>query len=1068
MSKKKTTEEFIQESKNKFGDKFSYDKTDLSKLNEKGETKIFCNELDKNGEPHGYFEVKPYNHLHGNGGCKKCQYANINKKSLDKFIQDSKNKFGDKFSYDKTVYNGANSPIILFCNELDENGKPHGYFEACRAHTHLISKYGGCDKCHTHQFKTNEEFIKKATKKFKSLYDYSKVDINNRDEKGRIIIGCRIHGYFPMTPSNHLMGQGCPHCSGKFNVEKRRLLLSEYDLLHMSIHQLLELISDGIFPKDFKLLTNSEENSDERKNKLKELQDDYASVNGNEDNDENNQLDDIDKKHEEEYEKDKKELEAKNKELSLDDDNNDNNSNDSLFNLKNELENYDLAYEHMVTLGDKQKLLSQVEVQKIWNEILKNEKSIEQIATLNSKSLWLNEVKDKFFNEYNDVIKIKEDSNYKFSYKPSLMQKLMVYKLMKNKFYLNLCGTGAGKTNAFLLAANYLGCKNIVCITPNGVKSSIENAIEEVYPINSNIIEYNNINDLNLISKDKTNYILFNYEKFSDNEKIQKTINKLVEEIGIDFICIDEIHRAKYRTDNDTSKTHHNIQLLCSEAKKYNSNLYVLGMTATPLINNILEVKSLLEIVIGKEFNELTKNNDIQNIHYAYKYLLLHGFRYVPNYGININKKILTCNGNDLIENIIHLDASNISEIETLLIKKKMNLVKNDIKPKTIIYTQFVSNIVNTIKQELDDIGLTYGEFTGRIDSEERDEIVKNDFKNGKIDVLIASSPISTGVDGLQKITNRMIIMSMPWTSAEYQQLIGRINRQGSIFNTVEVIIPQVVINMNNGEDWSWDRYRYNIVENKKTLFDAVVDGIFVKKLEINKHKLLNEAINKLKDGVEDFSSIERKDVVVDYTIDLDKEYKSSRKHGESIIQDTHRKASISSSSHMHEYFKSNPNRWREYHREREQNKKEWVEDPITVMAEILNKYKNKVIADLGCGMNQLKGLVNSYSKWYSFDHFSDDESVIKADIANLKDYLNDNSVDIAVFCMSLWGINYIDYLKEASRYLKKGGKMYIVEPNDKINQSILITGAIKYGFNLSYDKNLNRNGKVYLEFTKI
>ena len=83
-----------------------------------------------------------------------------------------------------------------------------------------------------------------------------------------------------------------------------------------------------------------------------------------------------------------------------------------------------------------------------------------------------------------------------------------------------------------------------------------------------------------------------------------------------------------------------------------------------------------------------------------------------------------------------------------------------------------------------------------------------------------------------------------------------------------------------------------------------------------------------------------------------------------------------------------------------------------------------------------------------------------------MREYLQDNSVDAAVFCMSLWGTNYMDYIKESYRYLKNGGIVYIAEPKDKINQSELIGGATQIGFEIiSID--FERNGKSYIEFKK-
>jgi len=53
-------------------------------------------------------------------------------------------------------------------------------------------------------------------------------------------------------------------------------------------------------------------------------------------------------------------------------------------------------------------------------------------------------------------------------------------------------------------------------------------------------------------------------------------------------------------------------------------------------------------------------------------------------------------------------------------------------------------------------------------------------FLEKKVQVLIASRPISTGVDGLQHICNRLIINTLPWTNAQYQ-LLGRSVRKGQI-----------------------------------------------------------------------------------------------------------------------------------------------------------------------------------------------------------------------------------------------------------------------------------------------
>jgi predicted nucleic-acid-binding Zn-ribbon protein len=65
---------------------------------------------------------------------------------------------------------------------------------------------------------TKEEFEEKAIKKHGNWYDYSKVVYINA--KTKVLIICPIHGEFWQTPTNHLSGQGCPHCGGTIKLTK--------------------------------------------------------------------------------------------------------------------------------------------------------------------------------------------------------------------------------------------------------------------------------------------------------------------------------------------------------------------------------------------------------------------------------------------------------------------------------------------------------------------------------------------------------------------------------------------------------------------------------------------------------------------------------------------------------------------------------------------------------------------------------------------------------------------------------------------------------------------------------
>ena len=650
--------------------------------------------------------------------------------------------------------------------------------------------------------------------------------------------------------------------------------------------------------------------------------------------------------------------------------------------------------------------------------------------------------------------------DYQFKYNPSLMQKLSVYQLKKNRVFANWCGTGAGKTNSALIASRETNSRITVIICPNSVKQSWIDAINIIYPNNTNIINYHSVKDIVSFDRSVFNYVLINYEKFSINNKNQgkPMIDKLLSLNTIDFICIDEIQFAKSCSPIEGSNRRECIKFFRLEAEKQNPNLYVYGMTATPVINSIGEARSLIELITGKEHPEIGDKVTISNCAQANKWLSIIGFRFIPNYGINIDEKFIEINGDELAEDIVKC-GPNIIKIESLLVDKKFSdpRVIKELTQGTIVYCQYKKEILNKIIHKFNELGISYLKYTGDEDTQTREDNKKK-FINKEVNILLATSPISTGVNGLQEVSNKIIIISYPWTGAEWDQLIGRINRQGSKFDKVTIIHPQVYINTNNGE-WNYDKRRWNIIKNKKTLSDVVVDGKLDSIHKLNRNKFVNDIINMLKNNLISDYHPEREDIKVKYEF-TEQEYK----HSESIIKDVHRKANTSTSEHMHNWLIKNPNDWIEYHKQREISKSKWDEDPVDVLANDINERNDtNIITDMGCGLAKLSKIIKEPNKVISIDHYSENPEVIQCDMKHTP--LNDNETDITVFCLSLWGTNYLDYIKEAYRITSKRGFMYIVEPNDEFDFDKLKEDIKQIGFNKI---NETIRGKfTYLTFIK-
>ncbi len=204
MSKKKTTEEFIEDAIEVHGNKYDYSKVVYTRAKEN---------VIINCPTHGDFPQCASGHLTGRG-CRDCsnqRQSDSKSKTTEEFIIGAKKVHGEKNSYDKTNYSGAKKIVIITC-------KKHGDFPQI-AENHLSGRIG-CEQCAKESVtKTTEEFIIAAKKVHRSLFTYNNVFYTGVGIK--VLITCKKHGDFPQTPDNHLRGQGCPKC--KLESDSKRI-----------------------------------------------------------------------------------------------------------------------------------------------------------------------------------------------------------------------------------------------------------------------------------------------------------------------------------------------------------------------------------------------------------------------------------------------------------------------------------------------------------------------------------------------------------------------------------------------------------------------------------------------------------------------------------------------------------------------------------------------------------------------------------------------------------------------------------------------------------------------------
>ena len=167
-------------------------------------------------------------------------------------------------------------------------------------------------------------------------------------------------------------------------------------------------------------------------------------------------------------------------------------------------------------------------------------------------------------------------------------------------------------------------------------------------------------------------------------------------------------------------------------------------------------------------------------------------------------------------------------------------------------------------------------------------------------------------------------------------------------------------------------------------------------------------------------------------------------------ISELHKRYKSLRSENLHQEFNQEPQKWYRYHSIAEENEKSFPEEeiPRNRIIQKLNEIKikrTKKVVDMGCGKAQISNYFKDDPRFHfmNYDHISCNDSVTMCDISRLP--LEDDSVEICILSLAMWGSNCEEYIQEAYRVLESGGKLYIIEPtkrwSEKDEQDNIIEG---------------------------
>lgn len=385
-------------------------------------------------------------------------------------------------------------------------------------------------------------------------------------------------------------------------------------------------------------------------------------------------------------------------------------------------------------------------------------------------------------------------------------------------------GTGTGKTYTSLQLMKKFKVDNILVISPHNALKQWKNNIKEHCP-EYNVIETKpswssaRINEeLNKIDfEGSKNAFVINYEMVFRLASLPRFVdNKWV-------IILDEMHRIRnYGTERNPNKI---VDYVLKLGEKTN---YKIGLTATPTQGNyggyieyfpqlkflgytdlsfteyynkyaVWSMKSIAGLPFPiKTIEGYRKTNEIDEL------LQLIAKRYTPSYGdlepqffdIRFDK---VKSYNRLLRSQSYKDLAFSNQMRKRIAKKTIttgtiagktvlgenkSYVDNtekldwladflkDVDSKVVVMYQYNVEL-NALKELAKKLGIKYDVINGSV--KDKNAVVTKDWQ-----VLFGQyQAMSEALDGLQYVTNKMVLFSLPESSLHYKQVLGRIDRLG-------------------------------------------------------------------------------------------------------------------------------------------------------------------------------------------------------------------------------------------------------------------------------------------------
>jgi SNF2 family DNA or RNA helicase len=345
-------------------------------------------------------------------------------------------------------------------------------------------------------------------------------------------------------------------------------------------------------------------------------------------------------------------------------------------------------------------------------------------------------------------------------------------------------GVGSGKTLSAVTVSQCFLEKNpdakVIVSTPKSLISNFKKEME-TYGIKSDDPRYVFYTHDGLCNLIKFNRVPLTY--FNNN-----------------LLIVDEIHNFRTqpleREDKETGKIKYSQSYYAIKAA--HASAKVLGLTATPIVNAMADLKNPLSMITGKLVKKMGVEPTVDGLEkYKSLFSVFQRDQTDPDYPSKNVQSVDIKMTSDYYRKYMKIEEflknKNKAFVKKFYLSLRMavnkldntqrspkvlwtiDLIKNGLK--TLVYSGFKDSGVLYIAKNLDDLKIPYAIISGDKTIAERKQIVE-DYNNNKLQVLLITRAGGEGLD--LKETRQVVLFEPVWNPSTEEQIVGRAVRKGS------------------------------------------------------------------------------------------------------------------------------------------------------------------------------------------------------------------------------------------------------------------------------------------------